>query len=45
MPEQVPADRACHLLPAFTVTRGRIAGIRIVVDPAKLASIPLRAPV
>jgi RNA polymerase sigma factor (sigma-70 family) len=29
---------------AFTVTDGRITGIRIVVDPAKLASIPLPAP-
>jgi RNA polymerase sigma-70 factor (ECF subfamily) len=29
---------------AFTVTQGRIAGIHIVVDPAKLASIHLTAP-
>ncbi|MEU7293936.1 sigma-70 family RNA polymerase sigma factor [Streptomyces exfoliatus] len=29
---------------AFTVARGRIAGIHIVIDPAKLASIHLTAP-
>ncbi|WP_327588375.1 sigma-70 family RNA polymerase sigma factor [Nonomuraea sp. NBC_00507] len=29
---------------AFTVTEGRIAGIHIVIDPAKLASIQLPAP-
>ncbi|ANS70659.1 RNA polymerase sigma factor, sigma-70 family [Streptomyces lincolnensis] len=29
---------------AFTVTEGRITGIRIVIDPAKLASIQLPAP-
>ncbi|MGW3772700.1 sigma-70 family RNA polymerase sigma factor [Actinomadura verrucosospora] len=29
---------------AFTVTQGRITGIHIVVDPAKLASIRLTAP-
>ncbi|MDA0563361.1 sigma-70 family RNA polymerase sigma factor [Streptomonospora sp. S1-112] len=29
---------------AFTVAEGRITGIRIVVDPAKLAAIPLTAP-
>ncbi|MEV0148286.1 MULTISPECIES: sigma-70 family RNA polymerase sigma factor [unclassified Nonomuraea] len=29
---------------AFTVTEGRISGIHIVVDPAKLASIELPAP-
>ncbi|GAA4391374.1 sigma-70 family RNA polymerase sigma factor [Actinomadura verrucosospora] len=29
---------------AFTVTEGRITGIHIVVDPAKLASISLTAP-
>ncbi|MEV5379390.1 sigma-70 family RNA polymerase sigma factor [Streptomyces nondiastaticus] len=29
---------------AFTVTEGRISGIHIVVDPAKLASIQLPAP-
>jgi RNA polymerase sigma factor (sigma-70 family) len=29
---------------AFTVTGGRIAGIHIVIDPAKLASINLSAP-
>ncbi|MFD6438043.1 sigma-70 family RNA polymerase sigma factor [Streptomyces venezuelae] len=29
---------------AFTVTEGRIAGIHIVIDPAKLASVQLSAP-
>ncbi|KZM69077.1 sigma-70 family RNA polymerase sigma factor [Nocardia terpenica] len=29
---------------AFTVTGGRISAIHIVIDPAKLASIPLSAP-
>jgi RNA polymerase sigma-70 factor (ECF subfamily) len=29
---------------AFTVTEGRITGIHIVVDPAKLAAIHLPAP-
>lgn len=29
---------------AFTVVEGRITGIRIVADPARLASVPLAAP-